>query len=106
MNKKTMLIILDGWGIAKDKTVSAVDAANTPFIDSLYAKYAHSTLIASGEDVGLPEGQMGNSEVGHLNLGSGRVVIQTLDKVNKAVADQYSPALFEISRYGTIGLSL
>lgn len=87
MNKKAMLIILDGWGIAKDKTVSAVDAAKTPFIDSLYTKYPHSTLSASGTDVGLPVGQMGNSEVGHLNLGSGRVVIQTLDKINRAVEE-------------------
>lgn len=87
MNQQTILIILDGWGIATDKTVSAVDAANTPFIDSLYTKYPHSTLVASGTEVGLPEGQMGNSEVGHLNLGSGRVVVQTLDKVNKSVAD-------------------
>ncbi len=87
MNKRAILIILDGWGIAKDKTVSAVDTAKTPFIDSLYTKYAHSTLSASGTDVGLPEGQMGNSEVGHLNLGSGRVVIQTLDKINRAVAE-------------------
>jgi 2,3-bisphosphoglycerate-independent phosphoglycerate mutase len=87
MNKKAILIILDGWGIAKDKTVSAVDAAKTPFIDSLYTKYPHSTLSASGTDVGLPAGQMGNSEVGHLNLGSGRVVIQTLDKINRAVAE-------------------
>ncbi len=87
MHKQVLLVILDGWGIATDKTVSAVDAAHTPFIDSLYTQYAHSTLVASGTDVGLPAGQMGNSEVGHLNLGSGRVVIQTLDKINRAVAE-------------------
>jgi 2,3-bisphosphoglycerate-independent phosphoglycerate mutase len=87
MNQKTILIILDGWGIATNKAVSAVDAAQTPFIDSLYTKFPHSTLSASGTDVGLPDGQMGNSEVGHLNLGSGRVVIQTLDKINRAVAE-------------------
>ena len=64
-------MILDGWGIAKDKNISAVDLANTPFIDSLYKKYKHSTLEASGRAVGLPDGQMGNSEVGHINLGAG-----------------------------------
>jgi len=86
MNKKVILMILDGWGLAKDTSVSAVDAAKTPFIDSLYTKYAHSTLQASGLAVGLPEGQMGNSEVGHMNLGAGRVVDQTLVKINKAVS--------------------
>lgn len=87
MNKKVVLIILDGWGIATDKKVSAVDAAHTPFMDSLFAQYTHTKLSASGTDVGLPAGQMGNSEVGHLNLGSGRVVVQTLDKINRAVAE-------------------
>jgi 2,3-bisphosphoglycerate-independent phosphoglycerate mutase len=87
MDKKVILVIMDGWGIAKDKSVSAVDAANTPFVNSLYAKYPHSTLEASELAVGLPEGQMGNSEVGHMNLGAGRVVNQTLVKLNKAVAD-------------------
>jgi 2,3-bisphosphoglycerate-independent phosphoglycerate mutase len=87
MSKQVILIILDGWGLATNKAVSAVDAAHTPFIDSLYKKYANTTLVASGTDVGLPAGQMGNSEVGHLNLGSGRVVIQTLDKINRAVEE-------------------
>ena len=87
MSQKTVLIILDGWGIAKDPTVSAVDLANTPFIDSLYEKYPHSQLQASGAAVGLPEGQMGNSEVGHMNLGAGRVVYQDLEKINRAVED-------------------
>jgi 2,3-bisphosphoglycerate-independent phosphoglycerate mutase len=87
MNKKVILMILDGWGIAKDKSVSAIDKANTPFIDSLYTKYANSTLEASGMAVGLPEGQMGNSEVGHMNLGAGRVVYQDLVKINKAAED-------------------
>ena len=77
-----MLMILDGWGIATDKEVSAVDAAATPFIDSLYEKYSHSTLEASGIAVGLPKGQMGNSEVGHMNIGAGRVVYQNLVKKN------------------------
>lgn len=81
-------MILDGWGIAKDKSVSAIDAANTPFVDSLFTKYPHSTLEASGLAVGLPEGQMGNSEVGHMNIGAGRVVYQDLVKVSNAVADK------------------
>ena len=80
-----MLMILDGWGIATKSVGSAVDAANTPFIDSLYPKYPHSKLEASGLAVGLPAGQMGNSEVGHMNLGAGRVVYQDLIKVNLAV---------------------
>lgn len=87
MSRKTALIILDGWGIAKDPSVSAIDKANTPFVDSLYHKYPHSKLEASGLAVGLPEGQMGNSEVGHMNLGAGRVVYQDLVKINLAVED-------------------
>lgn len=87
MDKKVILMILDGWGIAQDKSVSAIDAANTPFVDSLYEKYKHSKLEASGLAVGLPDGQMGNSEVGHMNLGAGRVVYQMLVRINKAVED-------------------
>lgn len=87
MNKKVLLMILDGWGIAMNKDVSAIDKANTPFIDSLYTKYNHSKLEASGLAVGLPHGQMGNSEVGHMNIGAGRVVYQDLVKINKAVED-------------------
>ncbi|MEQ8809990.1 MAG: 2,3-bisphosphoglycerate-independent phosphoglycerate mutase [Imperialibacter sp.] len=87
MNKKVILMILDGWGIASNPKVSAVDAANTPFVDSLYKKYPHSKLQASGLFVGLPDGQMGNSEVGHMNLGAGRVVYQDLVKLNKAVEE-------------------
>jgi len=78
-------MILDGWGIATDPTVSAIDQANTEFVDSLYKKYPHSKLQASGMAVGLPDRQMGNSEVGHMNIGAGRVVYQDLVKVNKAV---------------------
>jgi len=81
-------MILDGWGIAKNKKVSAIDAAKTPYIDSLYKKYSHSKLQASGLAVGLPEGQMGNSEVGHMNIGAGRVVYQDLVRVNKAVEEK------------------
>ena len=80
-------MILDGWGIAKNKKVSAVDQAKTPFIDSLYGKYSNSKLEASGLSVGLPEGQMGNSEVGHMNIGAGRVVYQDLVRINKALKD-------------------
>jgi len=87
MGKKVLLIILDGWGIATDKKVSAIDQASTPFMDSLYSKYAHSKLNASGLFVGLPDGQMGNSEVGHMNIGAGRIVYQDLVKINKAVED-------------------
>ena len=85
MNKKVILMILDGWGKSPDPEVSAVDKANTPFIDSLYTKYANSNLLTDGMNVGLPEGQMGNSEVGHMNLGAGRIVYQDLAKINKAV---------------------
>ena len=88
MNKKVLLMILDGWGIAKNKAVSAIDNAKTPFINSLYPKYANSKLEASGLAVGLPAGQMGNSEVGHMNIGAGRVVYQDLVRVNKAVEEK------------------
>jgi len=87
VNKKVVLMILDGWGIATNPKVSAIDAAKTPFINSLYQKYPHSKLEASGLAVGLPEGQMGNSEVGHMNLGAGRVVYQNLVRINKAVTE-------------------
>ncbi len=80
-------MILDGWGLATNPKVSAIDKAKTPFIDGLYKKYPHSRLDASGLAVGLPEGQMGNSEVGHMNIGAGRVVYQDLVKVNKAIQD-------------------
>ncbi len=85
MSKKAALIILDGWGIAKNPEVSAISKAETPFVDSLYRLYPNTQLQASGMAVGLPEGQMGNSEVGHMNLGAGRVVYQDLVKINLAV---------------------
>ncbi|MDG1341478.1 MAG: 2,3-bisphosphoglycerate-independent phosphoglycerate mutase [Flavobacteriaceae bacterium] len=85
MAQKTLLMILDGWGNSPDPTISAVDQARTPYIDSLYENYANSTLRTDGEHVGLPEGQMGNSEVGHMNLGAGRIVYQDLAKINLAV---------------------
>jgi len=87
MDKKVLLMILDGWGLGSNPEVSAIAKANTPFIDSLFEKYPHSKLEASGLAVGLPEGQMGNSEVGHMNLGAGRVVYQDLVKINKAVEE-------------------
>jgi 2,3-bisphosphoglycerate-independent phosphoglycerate mutase len=82
---KALLIILDGYGIAKDPEVSAIDKANKPFIDQLFRDYPHSTLSASGEEVGLPAGQFGNSEVGHMNLGAGRIVLQQLSAINKSI---------------------
>ena len=88
MNKKVILMILDGWGKSPDPKVSAIDNANTPFIDSLYKKYSNASLRTDGLHVGLPEGQMGNSEVGHMNLGAGRIVYQDLVKVNLAVKNK------------------
>ncbi|WP_435253676.1 2,3-bisphosphoglycerate-independent phosphoglycerate mutase [Tenacibaculum sp. A30] len=87
MNKKVILMILDGWGITQDPKVSAIYNAKTPFINSLYDKFPHAQLRTDGEHVGLPEGQMGNSEVGHMNLGAGRIVYQNLAKINKAVKE-------------------
>ncbi len=81
-------MILDGWGNSPDPKVSAIDHANTPFIDSLYKTYPFATLRTDGLHVGLPEGQMGNSEVGHMNLGAGRIVYQDLVKVNLAVKNK------------------
>ncbi|MGL2966621.1 2,3-bisphosphoglycerate-independent phosphoglycerate mutase [Flavobacterium sp. XGLA_31] len=86
MNKKVILMILDGWGKSPDPKVSAIDNANVPFINSLYTQYANAQLRTDGLNVGLPDGQMGNSEVGHMNLGAGRIVYQDLAKINLAVA--------------------
>lgn len=85
--KKAMLIILDGWGLGEVPTADAIAQANTPVFDNLWNNAPHSTLITYGEEVGLPEGQMGNSEVGHLNIGAGRVVYQELARINKAIRD-------------------
>ena len=87
MNKKVILLILDGWGITQDPKVSAIFNAKTPYINSLYDSYPSSELRTDGEHVGLPEGQMGNSEVGHMNLGAGRIVYQNLAKINIAVRE-------------------
>ena len=86
--QKTMLMILDGWGIGNRTASDVIYSTPTPFMDSLYKKYPHSQLLTSGEDVGLPEGQMGNSEVGHLNIGAGRVLYQDLVKINKAIREK------------------
>ena len=85
MDKRVILMILDGWGISENPEVSAVAHASTPYIDSLLEKYPNSQLRTDGMNVGLPEGQMGNSEVGHMNLGAGRIVYQDLAKINLAV---------------------
>lgn len=87
MNKKVILMILDGWGITQDPKVSAIYNAKTPYINNLYNKYPNATLRTDGKHVGLPEGQMGNSEVGHINLGAGRIVYQNLARINKAVKE-------------------
>lgn len=102
MNTKAILMILDGWGISPDPEVSAIVKAETPFVDSLYETYPNATLRTDGMNVGLPEGQMGNSEVGHMNLGAGRIVYQDLAKINLAVEqDQLKeqPVLQEAFRY-------
>ena len=93
---------MDGWGLGKIKSSDAIQNAQTPFVSSLYQKYPNSTLITCGEDVGLPEGQMGNSEVGHLNLGAGRVVYQELQRINVAIRSgefQKNPVLLSAIRY-------
>ena len=78
---------MDGWGLGKKKSADAIQNANTPFVTSLYKKYPNTTLVTCGEAVGLPDGQMGNSEVGHLNLGAGRIVYQELQRINVAIRD-------------------
>ena len=102
MAQKVILIILDGWGFAPNPEVSAVDLAQTPNIDALYKKHSHASLLTHGENVGLPDGQMGNSEVGHMNLGAGRIVYQDLVKISKAIGDksvEKNPVLVEALTY-------
>jgi 2,3-bisphosphoglycerate-independent phosphoglycerate mutase len=102
MNKKVILMILDGWGKSPDPKVSAIDNANTPFIDGLYNQFPSAQLRTDGLHVGLPEGQMGNSEVGHMNLGAGRIVYQDLVKINLAVQNNTlkdEPALKKALEY-------
>jgi len=101
-NKKVILCILDGWGIGDHSKSDAIFNSDTPNIDRITQKYPHSELLTSGEDVGLPEGQMGNSEVGHLNIGSGRVVFQDLVRINKAIEDDsisQNPRIIEAFEY-------
>ncbi len=85
--KKVILVIMDGWGLGKVASADAIQHANTSFVSSLYSNYPNTTLITFGEKVGLPDGQMGNSEVGHLNLGAGRIVYQELQRINVAIQD-------------------
>ena len=86
-NRKAALIILDGWGHGKDPLRSAIANANTPFVDSLYNSLPNAELVTFGGEVGLPDGQMGNSEVGHLNIGAGRIVYQELARINKSIEE-------------------
>jgi 2,3-bisphosphoglycerate-independent phosphoglycerate mutase len=100
--KKALLVILDGWGHGLVRRADALALAKTPFIDSLYTKYPSSELVTHGELVGLPDGQMGNSEVGHMNIGAGRVVYQELTRISKSIRDkelQKNPNLLEALRY-------
>jgi 2,3-bisphosphoglycerate-independent phosphoglycerate mutase len=102
MAKKLVLIILDGWGIGDGSKADAIANSKTPFYDHLLKTYPHSQLLTDGENVGLPEGQMGNSEVGHLNIGAGRIVYQDLAKINKAVREKTidkNPVLLEALEY-------
>ncbi len=102
MSKKVMLVIMDGWGLGQVKNADAIQQAKVPFVSSLYNSYPHSTLVTCGEEVGLPEGQMGNSEVGHLNLGAGRIVYQELQRINVAIKTgelASNPTLLEAINY-------
>jgi 2,3-bisphosphoglycerate-independent phosphoglycerate mutase len=102
MSKKVILVIMDGWGLGKVKAADAIQNAHVPFVSSLYSKYPNTTLVTCGEDVGLPEGQMGNSEVGHLNLGAGRIVYQELQRINVAIRTgefAANPVLLESIRF-------
>lgn len=100
--KKVILIIMDGWGLGTKKESDAIQNAKTPFVSSLYDKYPHTTLVTCGRAVGLPDGQMGNSEVGHLNLGAGRIVYQELERINVAIENgefENNPALLHSINY-------
>lgn len=99
--KKVILVIMDGWGLGKVASADAIQHAHVPFTSALYQQYPHSTLRTCGEEVGLPEGQMGNSEVGHLNLGAGRIVYQELQRINVAIRNgsfAANPALLQAIR--------
>jgi 2,3-bisphosphoglycerate-independent phosphoglycerate mutase len=99
--RPVVLVILDGWGIAPPSAGNAVELAETPVFDALWERYPHGTLAASGRAVGLPPGQMGNSEVGHLTIGSGRILFQDLARVNRAVADgSFAESAALVSAFG------
>jgi 2,3-bisphosphoglycerate-independent phosphoglycerate mutase len=85
---RALLVILDGYGISENPAVSAIENAKKPFLDHLFSSHPKTHLIASGESVGLPEGQFGNSEVGHLNIGAGRIVWQELSRIDKSIRDR------------------
>ena len=87
MRKKILLTILDGYGLRKENEGNAVNLANNKFFNGLWNKFPHSILDASGEEVGLPKNQIGNSEVGHLNIGAGRIIYQPLERINKSIED-------------------
>jgi len=100
--KKLILVIMDGWGLGKVASADAIQQANVPFTKSLYLNYPNTSLVTCGEAVGLPDGQMGNSEVGHLNLGAGRIVYQELQRINVAIREnsfQENPVLLSSIRY-------
>ena len=106
MKKPVLLMILDGWGIAPADKTNAAAMAKTPNLDSYFANYPHTTLEASGKAVGLPAGQIGNSEVGHLNIGAGRIIYQSLTRIDKAIEDgeqraQQGDGRNEAGRQGT-----
>ena len=116
MKAPVVLLVLDGFGIREEREHNAIALARTPVYDELLARYPHASLIASGEAVGLPAGQMGNSEVGHTNMGAGRVVYQDLTRIDKAIQDGVSSrmppsrhpwpaALTERARFTSSGLS-
>ena len=88
MEKKVMLVIMDGWGYGKDYPGNAVKLAKTPVFDENIKKYPNTSIKASGLDVGLPDGQMGNSEVGHMNIGAGRIIYQDLTQITKDIQDE------------------
>lgn len=101
-SKKAILVIMDGWGLGKVSSADAIQHARVPFVSSLYSKYPNTTLVTCGEAVGLPDGQMGNSEVGHLNLGAGRIVYQELQRINVAIREKTidtNPVLLESIRF-------
>ncbi len=102
IKKKTLLMILDGWGIGNKSKADVIYHAETPNMDRLVENYPHSKLQTSGENVGLPDGQMGNSEVGHMNIGAGRIIFQDFVRINNAVQDDSimrNPKLVEAFTY-------